>query len=302
MRDFEVLARKAASQHGLLTTEQLRTFGVSWRTVDRMVADGRLHRRGRGVVAVGGSPASWHQDLAAAVFSLLGLAVASHRSALRLWGLRSIDDELEVTIPDHRRADRAGVTIHRSVDLQAQDRTILYGLPVTTAARTLTDAGLIFPKAEVRRLVAQALILKIVSRAELWSLRRRVSEHGRNGIGALEAALASLPDERGADSEPELELRAILQAVNMESPVAQFRVRTRLRTYCIDLAYPHQKLALEYDGFEAHTTREAFERDRQRQNDLQLIGWRFLRYTWTDLRNRSQDVVREVKTALTRDL
>jgi hypothetical protein len=243
MRDFEVLARKAASQHGLLTTEQLRTFGLSRRTADRMVADGRLQRRGRGVVAVGGSPASWHQDLAAAVFSLPGLAVASHRSALRLWGLRSIDDELEVTIPDHRRADRTGVTIHRSVDLQAEDRTILNGIPVTTAARTLIDAGLIFPKSEVRRLVAQALILKIVSRAELWSLRRRVSEHGRNGIGAL-----------------------------------------------------------EYDGFEAHTTREAFERDRQRQNDLQLIGWRFLRYTWTDLRNRPQDVVREVKTALTRDL
>ena len=49
----------------------------------------------------------------------------------------------------------------------------------------------------------------------------------------------------------------------------------------IDLAYPDQMVAIELDGWEHHSTRSAFDRDRARANDLALAGWRLYRFTWT---------------------
>ena len=49
--------------------------------------------------------------------------------------------------------------------------------------------------------------------------------------------------------------------------------------YVIDLAYPEIELAIEYDGFEFHSSRSAFDRDRQRANLLTAHGWTILRIT-----------------------
>jgi hypothetical protein len=299
MQDFEVLARTAASQHGLLSRKQLRDGGMSASRIDRLLAVGSLSTVRRGVVAIGGAPESWERNVLAVLISIGGLAVASHRSALRLWGLREVDEEIEVTIPDHRMATAAGAAIHRSVDLQAEHRTVLDGVPVTTIERTLVDAGLIFPEREVRRLVARALVVKVTTRSRLWEIRRRLGRQGRNGVIALEQALETLPDEAGAESDPELELRAILCRPGIDEPVAQHLVVLGGSTYRLDLSYPSRRVALEYDGFDAHMSIDAFERERARQNDLVLAGWFVLRYTRVELR-RPEHIVRQVRAALAR--
>lgn len=51
----------------------------------------------------------------------------------------------------------------------------------------------------------------------------------------------------------------------------------------IDLAFPALKLAIEVDGFAYHSSRDSFERDRQRQNLLVADGWTVLRFTWAML-------------------
>lgn len=298
MQDFDVLARKAASQHGLLTRQQLRDEGISRARLDRLVADGLLTTESRSVVGVAGAPHSWERSLMAAVLRAGALTVGSHRSAIRLWGLRSADDELEIALPSHRGVRISGVVVHRSVDLQAEDRTVLDGVPVTTPERTLVDAGLIFPEREVRRLVGQALITRITTRDRLWSIRRRVGVQGRTGVVALERALESLPGEQGAESDPELEMRALIRRAGMEEPVAQFGVDAGARHYRLDLSYPTRRVALEYDGFDPHISIEAFERDRERQNLLVIAGWVVLRYTWSDLRRHPERMVGQIRRAL----
>lgn len=51
--------------------------------------------------------------------------------------------------------------------------------------------------------------------------------------------------------------------------------------FFIDLAFPQLQLAIELDGFEHHSSRAAFERDRHKQNALVVAGWNVIRLTWS---------------------
>ena len=44
---------------------------------------------------------------------------------------------------------------------------------------------------------------------------------------------------------------------------------------CIDIALPHRKIAIEYDCWYWHQDEE---KDRIRQEQLEKLGWRFIRY------------------------
>ena len=48
----------------------------------------------------------------------------------------------------------------------------------------------------------------------------------------------------------------------------------------VDFLWRDQGLVVEVDGFQFHSTREAFERDRRRDAELQRAGLRVLRVTW----------------------
>ena len=47
----------------------------------------------------------------------------------------------------------------------------------------------------------------------------------------------------------------------------------------VDFHWPTERLVVEIDGFEYHRTRAAFERDRDRDLALQLVGLRVVRLT-----------------------
>lgn len=113
----------------------------------------------------------------------------------------------------------------------------------------------------------------------------------------LRHVLAGLP-LAAADSGPELELLAVLRRAALPEPVAQYEVDLAGRRYRVDFAYPDQKVAIEYDGFEPHSGRAQFERDRQRQNTFVLSGWTILRFTRADLADRPRRIVDEVAAAL----
>jgi len=47
-----------------------------------------------------------------------------------------------------------------------------------------------------------------------------------------------------------------------------------------DFLWRAQRLIVEVDGRDVHTTRRAFESDRRRDQQLLLLGWRVVRFTW----------------------
>jgi very-short-patch-repair endonuclease len=52
------------------------------------------------------------------------------------------------------------------------------------------------------------------------------------------------------------------------------------------------------DGWEAHSTPDAFQADRAASNAYQLEGYVILRFTRADLRRRPRRVAQEIRAAL----
>lgn len=65
-----------------------------------------------------------------------------------------------------------------------------------------------------------------------------------------------------------------------------------------DFRLERARLIVEIDGWAWHHTPGRFQRDRTRQNELVLAGWRVLRFTWTDLTERPDEVVQLVRAAV----
>lgn len=53
--------------------------------------------------------------------------------------------------------------------------------------------------------------------------------------------------------------------------------------YRIDFALPDQKIGIELDGYAHHSSPEAFTRDRARQRELELDGWRIIRFSGSEI-------------------
>lgn len=57
-------------------------------------------------------------------------------------------------------------------------------------------------------------------------------------------------------------------------------------------------VAVEVDGWAWHSDPARFGRDRHRQNELVLGGWKVLRFTWHDLTHRPTKVIADIRAAL----
>ena len=66
----------------------------------------------------------------------------------------------------------------------------------------------------------------------------------------------------------------------------------------VDLLFRQARLVVEVDGWRAHSSRQAFETDRRRQNRLINAGYLVLRFTWDDLTRRPAQVLAEIRRAL----
>lgn len=55
--------------------------------------------------------------------------------------------------------------------------------------------------------------------------------------------------------------------------------------YRIDFALPDRKIGVELDGFTYHGSKDAFNADRARQRNLELAGWRIIRFTGDEVRS-----------------
>ncbi|WP_099225838.1 type IV toxin-antitoxin system AbiEi family antitoxin domain-containing protein [Mycobacterium persicum] len=142
MTIWDRLVELAAEQHGYVTTRDARDIGVDPVQLRLLAARGRLERAGRGVYRVPVLPRGEHDDLAAAVSWTLGRGVISHESALGLHALSDVNpSRIHLTVPRENHPRAAGGELYRlhRRDLQATDITLVDGIPVTTAVRTIRD-------------------------------------------------------------------------------------------------------------------------------------------------------------------
>ncbi len=148
------VADLAGEQWGLVTTAQVSAVGISGPTMARLARDGVLLRIEHGVYKINGSGYDPRDELRAAWLMLNPKltasqrisgqpidAVISHRSAARVLELGDLDADLfEFTVNGRKQTRRKDIRIHvRSTDVPRDAWSLVDGLPVTTATRTIED-------------------------------------------------------------------------------------------------------------------------------------------------------------------
>ena len=74
-----------------------------------------------------------------------------------------------------------------------------------------------------------------------------------------------------------------------------------LGPYEPDALWPDERLVVELDSYGIHTTRQAFEKDRERDRMLTMAGYRVVRVTWRQLVHDGAALARQLRTLLTAD-
>jgi very-short-patch-repair endonuclease len=262
-------------------------FGKS--AIDARVRSGRLWRVHQGVYAVGRPTLTLHGRFSAAVLSCGLGAALSHSAAGVLVGLlEERGPRIDVTVPGSGgRRRRGAVIIHRG-PLPAADVTTKHGIPVTTPARTLIDLADLLPRRRLERALDEADYLRL----DVSDLRPRP---GRRGSGALAEALGR--HQAGATrtrSDLEERMLSLLHRFRLPTP----DVNATVEGYEADFVWREQRLIVETDGWAAHGTRGAFERDRRRDADLLAAGWRVLRVSYDRLEREPEWVAERIAEAL----
>lgn len=287
------LARLARRQHGVVSIRQLqRLLGHSQDSVERLVASGRLHRLYQGVYAVGHTNLSLHGECLAAVLACSPGGLLSHYSASWLWGLSPTHPiPIHVTVPSPR-SRRPPVRLHRSRTLSVADRGLCEGIPVTSVARTLLDQAALVDGPRLRKLLKRAEELRLFDLAAVHDVLER--NRGHRGHKRLLRALALYEPPPFTRSEYEALFYEAVLAAGLPTPRVNFNVAGME----LDLYWPDHRFAVELDLFETHGTRDSFEEDRIRREELLLHGVEAINVTGTRFAREPAAVLARLRTLL----
>jgi very-short-patch-repair endonuclease len=270
--DLPTLAGLARRQWGVVTRAQLLEAGLRDRGISDWVRDGRLHRLYRGIYAYGHDRLRVEGRWLAAVMACGPGAVLSHRDAAHLWELRQSNSGLlDVTVPSQNgRIRRAGIRVHRSGRISAEEVTERSGIPVTTVARTLLDLADVLAPQALRRAVTEAEYRDLF---DLTAINAVVQANpGRRRRKLMTAAVGKRHRTRSPLEDRFLAFKARWGVEEPESGVW-------IEDYEVDFLWTRVGLVVELDGVAAHGTRRAVNADRLRDRVLWRRGIRTMRLT-----------------------
>lgn len=290
------LAKLAASQHGVVSRTDALSVGLTPSAVDRRCRKGVLRRLHDGVYAHAAvAPGPLQTLFAVCRWAGSGTAV-SHRSAAHLWKLDGYPEPaLEISGPRRLRSDR--VHSHRTQPIPIQDIRTVEGIPVTTPERTLIDLAGTEDVDQLEDALDSALRRRLTTVRRL-QLRLR-AEDGRRGVGKLRKLLAER-DGDGRPSESRFETRLNRLLLDHGLPATrQFKIWNGGSFVArVDFCFPEAKLIIEADGYQWHSSRRAWQRDRERRNELTELGWQVIQLTWDDVTRYTDRTVQRLRSLL----
>ncbi|WP_159541572.1 DUF559 domain-containing protein [Aeromicrobium sp. 9AM] len=216
----------------------------------------------------------------AALLVLPGDAVVSHLTALRLWGFDARrSDELEFSTNTHAVTALPGIRLHRRQGrLKPQERG---GLPVTGPDRTFVDCASRLSLIQLVQ-VAEHLIhtgATTFDRLVSYCLARHL-----HGVRRARRAMAFVVP--GSESPMETLVRLMLVFARLPCPEPNVWIvdGAGRRVARVDLLYARHKVIVEYDGWQHERNSAQRQRDRERREVLEALGYRLIVVTDADLR------------------
>ncbi|HVT77012.1 MAG TPA: hypothetical protein VHD87_08285, partial [Acidimicrobiales bacterium] len=291
-----VLRGLAAKQQGLFTGDQALTRSLSKDQLATDVKYGLIEKAYPSVYALTGfgwTPA--RRYLATTLAGGLD-AMSTHRAGTWLWGLTSFEQRPEISIPAHRLVQLKGVRVHRVADLPSEP-VFRLGVPTTGVERVLIDAAAVLTIVNAREALDRAIARRLTTPARVLAELQHLARRGRRGVGTMRRLL----DDAGvtgshAPSVLEAKTRRLIDRAGLPQPHCEF-VAGENGEYRLDFVWPELMLALEVEGWQYHSSFEAFRRGMSRQNRLTIEGWGFLRYSWLHVTRNPQEVVRQLRAA-----
>lgn len=276
---------------GVITLAQAQHAGLSQDAVNRRVRSGLWLRCSRGIYFVDDRPFSDAARIRAAVWSYGETATATGLTAAWWHGVtKYVPETTEVTVTRNSRLRLRPGTRLRRRDLAPGDTVKRRGLRVTTLPLTVVEAAA--RPGGGMRVVDTAMQRHLLELRDLWQAHLRHT--GRHGAPAARTLLLTAGD--GAHSEAERLLTSLLRRVG----VTGWKANQGIGRWEADIVFRGLKIAIEVDGLAFHTDDEVFQRDRLKQNELALMGWQVLRFTWLDLTEYPERVIAEIKFAIDR--
>ena len=268
------------TQLGLVARRQLAAL-LTPRQVRLAVGRGELVPVHHDVFRIGGHPMTRQRELLAGALAAGPDALLSHRSGVEVHGLTGVSaTRPEVLVLRPRQPRVPGVVVHTTDRLGDADRDVIGGLPVTSVGRTLFDVSAVVGPRALARLVDGAVRRGSVTLETLWDVHDALTGRGRRRAVTFRTVLEAWTDGvRPGDSPKEVDVARLLVRAGLPRPEQQHLVTIGGTVHELDLAWPDLRLNVEYDGWESHGGREAFERDRQRDAELTAAGWTVLRFT-----------------------
>jgi len=271
----------------VVKNSQLWEYGLSRWTVARWVRAGRLHPIYPGVYAVGHTSLSLKGELIAALFHAGEGAALAHESAAFWWQL--VDKpppRIHIAVPGRRRCD-ARIVVHRPKDLE---RTFHRGVPVTPVPRTLLDLAAGASRDEVRKALAEADYRNLLEPPALLSMLRR----GQPGSASLRAALDTHLPQLAETLSP-LEDGFLLLCERHGFPMPE--PNQWIGSYKVDALWRAERIIVELDGRDAHSSPAQRMRDHERDMKLRAAGYIVRRYSWHQVHLKPAEVAADLRAA-----
>ncbi|MGB7983487.1 MAG: type IV toxin-antitoxin system AbiEi family antitoxin domain-containing protein [Candidatus Nanopelagicales bacterium] len=309
------------------TRAHVAPLGVSPAMIRDAHRTGRITRLAHGVFiatdAVADDSGARHLQSALAHQTLRPTAIASHHTAALAWGLDLDDPEASAAAPPtfiqptgrNSRSQSVG-DIRVSVrDLPPGHRVAHpCGLLVTTPARAAVDvvAGLRLPEALITLDSAARLAL-----VEMVG-SRRLREHYTNprSLAAARSALLESAEHAAtqftrrslcelvalADPRRETALESYsfgqFMLAGLPLPEMQVRISTLAGDVYPDFLWRDQMVIGEADGLIKYDSPGALRAEKVRQEDLEQLGYRVVRWATPEIRSRALVVVARIASAI----
>jgi hypothetical protein len=281
------LSELAARQWGVVKRSQLEEIGLTPGEITRGLEEHRLHRLYPTVYAVGHSALGVAGKLAAGLFYAgPGAALYGLTGAHWCGFVKDAPEEMHICTPRQRQSV-PGLRIHRRKKF---DRILHKGLPVTPPAQGLLDIASELRLSPLRKALAEAEYLKLVTLEEVEAVLRR----GRDGSARLRAALECHRPEL-ADTKSTLEDKFVFLCERYEFPLPV--VNAKVAGWEVDAVWFDIKLAVELDSQLAHGTPIRVEADRQRDLDLRAAGFTVRRYTYHQVTRTPERLMNDLERA-----
>ncbi|WP_408898343.1 hypothetical protein ACJ5H2_04365 [Nocardioides sp. R1-1] len=259
------------------TAATARAAGVTRDRLRHLRAHGMVRPVLRGVYVATATPDSVDLRAQAAALVLPDHAVVCDLCAAWLHGIDLLAFAEQVLVPDldvvsvdgHEGARRRGVLGGKRM-LLPEDITTVRGIRVTTPLRTVCDVARL--RGRLRAIAALDAFRRTfgISEAQLLAMLPRFT--GQRGVIQLRELIPLSTDR--ADSQPESWVRLLIHDEGLPMPEAQ--VGARLPGWGevrMENAYPHLRIAVEYDGEEFHSSDDDREYDGLRRGALREAGW-----------------------------